>query len=296
MSEFQASLDMTSAGTLQSNFEVEPGLLLRADIHGPETGRPILLLHGGGQTRASWSHTGESLGDLGYRAISLDLRGHGESGWSPGRYRLDSFAEDVRRVAEEVGPAPVLVGASLGGMAALLACGEDPRLACSALVLVDIAPRIDPQGGRGVQGFMAGTASGFDTLEEAADAVATYLPHRERPSDNRGLMKNLRTGEDGRLYWRWDPDFIAPQKEGWDFAKIQRRLEDAVRAVEAPVLMVRGGLSEIVSEEAAKEIAALSPRVELAVVPSARHMVAGDDNDAFRAALLAFLSRHAPAH
>ena len=283
---------MTLVDPLETCFEVEDGLILRAEAHGPAAGRPVILLHGGGQTRASWSHTGESLGERGYRAISLDLRGHGESDWA-GDYLIDAFAEDVRRVAAAVGHAPVLVGASLGGMSALLACGEAPRLECSALVLVDIAPRIDPDGGRGVQAFMAGTAKGFDTLEAAADAVAAYLPHRKRPRDTGGLMKNLRRGDDGRLYWRWDPDFISP-REGWDFDQVRRRLEGAVKAVDAPILMVRGGLSEIVSPTAADEIAGLSPRVEVAVVPSARHMVAGDDNDAFRAALLAFLDHHAP--
>ncbi len=285
---------MTLLEPLQTRFEVEPGLVLRAEVDGPPAGRPVILLHGGGQTRSSWSHTGRELGRLGYRAFSLDLRGHGESDWAPGRYPLDAFADDVRRVAGEVGGASVLVGASLGGMAALLACGEAPRLGCAALVLVDIAPRIDPEGGRGVRAFMAGTAKGFDNLDAAADAVAAYLPHRDRPRDNGGLMKNLKRGEDGRLYWRWDPDFIAP-REGWDFGQVQRRLEAAVKAVEAPMLMIRGGRSEIVSETAATEFAGLSPRVEVAVAEGARHMVAGDDNDAFRAALLDFLGRHAPA-
>jgi len=275
-------------------YEVAPGVFLRGEAYGAASGRPVLLLHGGGQTRASWRGTAEALAARGYYAVALDLRGHGDSDWVKGFYQLDDFAADLRAAGAGFDQAPVLVGASLGGMSALLACGEPPRLDCAALVLVDIAPRIDPEGGRAVHGFMTGTVAGFDTLEAAADAVAAYLPHRERPPNHSGLLRNLRQGADARFYWRWDPDFVTP-RAGWDMEDVRRRLEAAVAALHAPVLMVHGGQSEIVRPRAVAEFTALSGDIETAEIAQARHMVAGDDNDAFRETLLEFLSRKAPA-
>ena len=63
----------------------------------------------------------------GYHAIAVDLRGHGDSGWSPdGNYEVDRFAGDVRRLATGLARKPVLIGASLGGIASLIAAGEAP--------------------------------------------------------------------------------------------------------------------------------------------------------------------------
>ena len=98
------------------------GLELRADAFGDRSGPTVLLLHGGGQTRHSWGGTARLLAERGWRAVAVDLRGHGESAWAPdGRYSIDDFAADVVAVAGALGQRPVLVGASLGGVAALVA-------------------------------------------------------------------------------------------------------------------------------------------------------------------------------
>lgn len=274
-------------------FRGHDGISLAADARGPADGAPVVLLHGGGQTRGAWGATADALAARSFRVTALDLRGHGESDWSPdGHYMLDRFADDLRGVIAEVGGAPVLVGASLGGLTAMLACGEEPRAPLSALVLVDIVPRIERGGGEHVVGFMRGTRDGFDSLEQAADAIAGYLPHRPRPRSLEGLSKNLRQAEDGRYYWRWDPEFVRP-RDGWDPEETNRRLSAAAQAVQAPILLVRGTKSEIVSDEALQHFRALLPQAEIAEIAEARHMVAGDDNDAFLGAITDFVARHA---
>ena len=79
------------------------GLTLAADTYGPAEGPPVLLFHGGGQTRHAWGGTARLLGDKGWRATTVDLRGHGESDWPAAGdgsgYTLDEFAADVRAVA-----------------------------------------------------------------------------------------------------------------------------------------------------------------------------------------------------
>ncbi len=284
-------------------FEGAGGLPLAADAFGPPAGPRVLLLHGGGQTRHAWGATGERLGAAGYRAVALDLRGHGESGWpEDGDYSIDAFADDLRRVAGQLGGRPVLVGASLGGLAALVAVTEAPQVPARAIVLVDVGPRIEAEGVAEITRFMAARPEGFGSLEEAADAVAAYLPHRPRPRDLSGLERNLRLGPDGRYRWHWDPRFLggvrdAPPRTppaGTPGARRildPSRLDRAAAALRVPALLVRGRLSNLLSEEGARHFLALAPHAEYADISGAGHMVAGDRNDRFGEAVLEFLSR-----
>ena len=271
-------------------FPVADDLHLSGDVVGDESAPCVLLLHGGGQTRHSWQGTARWLAEAGFRAIALDLRGHGESDWaSDGDYTIDAYAADVRALVAHVGGRPALVGASLGGMASLAAVGEEPRVDCSALVLVDIAPHMEEEGKDRIGGFMRSRPDGFASVEEAADAVAEFLPHRPRPRDPGGLLKNLRRMPNGRYRWHWDPAFMSSGLG----QQVNRpdRFEDAARTLEIPTLLVRGGMSEIISERSVAEFRALVPSAEYVNVPRASHMVAGDRNDPFSAGVVEFLTR-----
>lgn len=265
------------------------GHALAADAYGDPARPPVLLLHGGGQTRFAWGGTAQALARSGWHAISMDLRGHGESTWAPDKdYSVDAFVEDLRCVVEGLRAPPVLVGASLGGIASLIAEGEAHASIASALVLVDIAPKIEVGGAVRIIQFMQNKPEGFASLEEAADAVAAYLPHRQRPSDLRGLERNLRRTPEGRWRWHWDPAFLEPghgPRPGQD----TDRMRHAARKLQVPTLLVRGGLSDLLSEEGAREFLALVPHARFADVTDAGHMVAGDRNDRFTAAVIAFL-------
>jgi pimeloyl-ACP methyl ester carboxylesterase len=267
-----------------------PDVTLIGDVTGPADGLPVLFLHGGGQTRGSWGRAANQAAKKGYRAISLDLRGHGESEWAPDRrYDLQRFVEDVTTVIGVLSQPPILVGASLGGSTALLiAASKSPPV--SGLVLVDIAIRLETQGTSEVRAFMASAPLGFATPDDAADAVAAYLPHRERPADTSGLMRNLRKRENGRYYWHWDPAFATPVGERPHAD--QEALESAARRIDIPTLLVRGERSRVLSPEGAREFLSLVPRAEYVEVDRADHMVAGDANDKFNASVFGFLARH----
>lgn len=267
------------------------GMALVADEAGAADAPIILFLHGGGQTRQSWGKAITMLAAAGYRAMTLDLRGHGESDWAPtGRYDLTSMRDDLLDVLAGLPGKPALVGASLGGLTALLAAGMSETPIASALVLVDVVPQIEEEGTREIRDFMAANPHGFASVDEAADAVAAYLPHRPRPSDHRGLMRNLRRRDDGRWYWHWDPRLM--QGEGRvDPAQVRELLDDAARRLSLPTLLVRGGRSRVVSMEGVKAFQQLIPAAEFVNIADADHMVAGDANDAFNAPLLDFLRR-----
>jgi len=91
------------------------------DVCGPAAGPTAVLLHGGGQSRSSWRIAMQQLGEAGYRACAVDLRGHGESEWSPGGdYALERFVEDLLHVIQGIGSPAVLIGASYGGQVSLV--------------------------------------------------------------------------------------------------------------------------------------------------------------------------------
>ena len=206
-------------------------------------------------------------------------------------YRLDAFASDVRDIAATFDAPPVLVGASLGGMASLLAISEEPRAAAAALVLVDVAHRFNENGTDKIMAFMQSAPDGFASPAEAAAAVAAYLPHRDVPADGSGLARNLRL-VDGRWHWHWDPRMLGATGVAADRASGQMpgRMRAASEALEIPTLLVRGGVSEVLSAEIAQEFGGLVPHAEIVDVSGAHHMVAGDDNDSFTAAVSGFLA------
>lgn len=266
------------------------GVTLRGDAYGDPAGAPVVFLHGGGQTRHAWGRTAARLAGAGSYVLAIDHRGHGDSDWSvDGDYDLASFAGDVRAIAAWLERPPAIVGASLGGLAALLAAGEHGTPLLRALVLVDVAPRMEQEGVMRVISFMHSGLDGFASLEEAADAIAAYLPHRKRPRDPAGLAKNLRRGDDGRWRWHWDPRFVRRERGDPSFA--HARLAAAARALTIPTLVVRGRMSDVLSDEGVRELRELVPHAEYADVAGAAHMVAGDDNDAFSAAVIEFLAR-----
>ncbi len=267
---------------------------LIADQYGDPADTPIVFLHGGGQTRHSWGRSARELAGDGWSTITVDLRGHGDSDWSPtGDYGLNRFADDVVKIVEYLGRPPVLVGASLGGNSSLAALGRHPDLALG-LVLVDVSPFLQPGGTARIRDFMSDRAAeGFADLDEAADAVARYQPHRDRPKNHDGLRKNLRL-RNGRWYWHWDPAFLANASD----QAVQRdplidpaSLGAAASGLRLPTLLVRGGESVVLSIDDSARFLEVVPHAEFASVAGAHHMVAGDDNAVFEVVLGDFLRR-----
>ena len=275
-------------------FVLKSGLRIAADRFGDATAQPVLFLHGGGQTRHAWSGSAEALAKLGFHSITMDHRGHGDSDWAgPGGYGMHRFAEDLIEVASQLDDKPVVVGASLGGLSAIVAEDLSSEPVSKAVVLVDISPRMELAGVQRIVDFMAAGGDGFASLDEAADAIASFTPHRKREKNLAGLAKNLRL-RNGRYHWHWDPnllEFWDPTrlgKEDHDEAVVRQRLEAAGR-IEVPVLLIRGQMSDVLTEEAAAEFLRFVPHADYVDLADAAHMVAGDRNDAFTDAVVGFI-------
>ena len=276
-------------------FKVSEDREIIASEWGDSVNPLVIMLHGGGQTRHSWKGVAAKIANLGFHVIAHDLRGHGESFWdSDGDYTFDAHRDDLVKIIQQLGKKANLVGASLGGMISLSLAGhEEESKHCSGLIMVDIGMRPNDEGSDRIVEFMRSGAKGFASVEEAADAVSGYLPHRERPKDISGLKKNLRLKEDGRYYWHWDPLFLTDRTGMGEVREERfRQLENSAKRIAVPTLLVQGALSDILTNKEKEEFLNAVPHAKFAEIQQATHMVVGDKNDIFAEAIVDFLSEH----
>ena len=248
---------------------------------------PVLLAHGFGQTRQSWTKTQRRLALEGHGSLAFDLRGHGQSARNSttSAYAAAQFVGDHRVAAAILGPSPVLVGASLGGLIGLLA--QAAHRTFSALVLVDVTPRWESAGMQRIHDFMTAHPHGFDSFAHASREISSYLPQRRAAKTPEQLAHLLRADAHGRLQWHWDPRLLSEFFSG--ALHLQDTLSAAASKIDIPVLLISGGRSDLVSGDTIAHFLELVPHARHVSLPDATHMLAGDDNDAFTDALLGFL-------
>jgi pimeloyl-ACP methyl ester carboxylesterase len=209
--------------------------------------------------------------------LAPDLPSHGDSDPVAGMSR-QLIADTIPAFLSEFGLEHVaLVGASLGGIVSLTVAAAHPGLATS-IVLIDIATQLEDKGVNRIIEFMAKHES-FASLEEAAAEISEYLPQRKavRPES---LSRNLRQRPDGR--WEWKHGYGKqlrengiPEQAGW--RQLVEGLDDEVRDITCPVLVLRGANSDVLSNEGAEAIAAAIPDARLATIGAAGHHAAGDN-------------------
>ncbi len=232
----------------------------------------------------------QAFAQKGFQTISYDARGHGESSWaSDTHYNLDDLSNDLIEVLQEIKAPPIVVGASMGGLTAINSVGLAGPAIMKALVLVDIVPCINPTGADNILAFLNKHTAGFNSLEQAADIISNYNPHRLRPKNPQGLMKNLRLRTDGKYVWHWDPEFFTKSDLN-DVGQMQSKLNMACSAIDFPVMVVRGMHSDIVTDEGVAELHKYIPQLQVYTVQNAGHMITGDRNDIFNAGIEKFIS------
>lgn len=280
------------------NVEGSSGCTIAASIEGTRDGMPVILAHGGGQTRRAWKNIASLLASHGFHSVAIDMRGHGDSEWAnDGAYEISDFASDLVAIAARFERKPALIGASLGGLAGIVAEGQLAPGTFASLTLVDITPHMEATGVARVVTFMAAHArEGFASPDEAARVISEYLPHRPSRKASAGLTHYLRQKPDGRYYWHWDPAFIdgVMRRHAQDGALSehgQSELSSAAMNLALPVHLVRGGSSDLVSPEAVEHFRKLVPHAAYSDIADATHMVVGDQNDVFGAAIADFLIR-----
>ena len=280
---------MTSLG-----FVADDGVRLAAHAVGPDGGPPVLLVGGMGQTRHSWRRTADRIAASGRRAIPLDLRGHGESGWSPdGGYAFARLTADVVAATAQLGGPAVLVGASLGGKVCLTAAGYGGPGVASALVMIDTVPKSSAAGVAEVLAALRPPADGFASPEDAARELAQSRGHAVKPGAGEAMRRNMRIDDAGRWHWHWDPALM-DRDQGMRVEDALPYLEGAARRLAVPTLVARGELSRVTDDAGVEAFRALVPQLRVETVIGAGHMLVGDQNDAFAATLMRFLDEEVP--
>jgi pimeloyl-ACP methyl ester carboxylesterase len=250
---------------------------------------PVLFLHGGGLNAHTWDRVCLALW-RDYHCYALDLRGHGDSEWSPILdYGLDAHAHDIEGCINEMFVERfVIVGHSLGGHAAIRYASENSeRLA--GLVVVDTTPfvREGPELAK-LREFMLG-ASSFDTFDDAVDYVVAFKPNRDARSVKRSLEHTLRRQSDGRWTWKHDPRHFSDRYFD-EHMRAANSLEPAAASITCPTLIIRGENS--LPLEVAERFRTLLPDGHLASVDRASHNVQSDNPEGLVRVLRPFLAAH----
>jgi pimeloyl-ACP methyl ester carboxylesterase len=214
-----------------------------------------LLVHGFAHDRTVWAGIADRLAPR-RRVVRMDLRGHGESGWSTtGRYAVEDHAGDVVAVLDAIGPGPVVVIAhSLGGHAATLATAARPERV-AALALVDTGPSLSLSGMRQVGAGTSGLLRSYASPAQYRVALDHTYPLADAATLDRLARSGLVRRRDGRYEPRLDPALLFGELDAAVLAATESRLWDALGAVRCPTLVVRGATSAMLSADVARRMA-----------------------------------------
>lgn len=253
-----------------------------------DTAGNLLFLHGGALQARTWDAVCLFLRES-YRCVAVDLRGHGESDWSPGQdYALTSHAADIAEFTTQCRLDPVtLIGHSLGGLAAMLVAAAQTNV--EALVLIDIAPTTNPQATGRVRDFII-SQQGFASADQLLEHILQFSPRRRKELLSGSLLHNIQAFPDGTLAWKYDPSHFlhtAPRPH-------QDELWDCVQQISCPILLVRGGHSRVVSDETAERLVAVARDARACSIEEAGHNVQGDAPDQLAATIREFLTDKRP--
>lgn len=257
----------------RAEVEVGGGHRVSALVWG-EASPQLVLVHGGAQNAHTWDTVALALGRP---LVAVDLPGHGHSSWRDDRaYSPEHLAADVAMVVEQLAPdAAGVVGMSLGGLTSVVLAATRPDLV-RRLVVVDVTPGTTPEKAKAIIDFVSGPQR-FASFDELLARTMEHNPTRSESSLRRGILHNARQLDDGSWAWRYDRhERLAPSEERAEASLDNARLWDAVTAIQAPLLLVRGSLSPVVDDGDVAELLGRQPSAEVVVVEGAGHSVQGD--------------------
>ena len=250
------------------------GVRLHALEWGTPGQPPMCFLHGGSAHAHWFDLVAPAFADR-YHVISLDQRGHGESGWaSPPAYATEDFVADLRELIPALGwSRAIVVGHSMGGHNALALAAWHPERV-RGLVVVDSRPsipaeRLDRMRRRGHRALR------LHPTPEAALAAFRLLPP-ETVADPALLAHLARAGvvqRDGGWIYRFDPDSNRTRSPADTWALLER--------IVAPTLIVRGEMSPVLPRDLAERMMARIPRAEVEEIPGTHHHLVLDAPEAF---------------
>jgi pimeloyl-ACP methyl ester carboxylesterase len=254
---------------------------------GPASAPPLVFLHGITGHARTWDDEARLLAGR-YRALALDQRGHGDSDPAPdGDYSDAALLGDLTAFVDTLAlPRVTLVALSLGGRVAINFAGRHPGRV-ERLVVVDIGPEIAPAGRARVGTLMATAPERFESLDAVVAHMRANAPLYTEPMLRHRAQHAVRPLAGGGFTWKYDRALRDAIREGR--MRTPTDLWPQWRAIACPTLLVRGAMSDVLSDETAKRMVDESSVARLVVVPGAGHTVPGDQPEAFQSLLREFL-------
>lgn len=255
----------------------------------------LVLLHGAMGYALNWRRVAKAFEDR-FQVLAYDSRGHGRSvhadlGKNPDAYTPESLAEDLRKILNELAwEKVVLIGHSMGGRVAYTFAAEHPERV-SALVIEDIGPNMSPLNSSTVTRVLDHVPVPFADKRAAKTWFEQEFPKRFSDLSNVGVLgpwlyANMTEDAEGKAVWRFD---AAGMREVVRSGHTVERW-DAIRAVMAPTLVVRGELSKDLPRDVFERMLAENPRFEGVEIPGAGHWVHSEQTDAFNRVVSQFLA------
>lgn len=264
------------------------GVRTHYEVYGPDGGVPVLLVHGHPFDHSLWAPQAEALAGAGYRVITPDLRGYGQSELPAGgaeRTYLSDFADDLAALLTELGVERAVVGGvSMGGQITMDFASRYPTRV-RALVLSDTSPVAETEEGKAFRNKIADRllAEGMsDFAGEVIDKMLAPYNVTDQPEVAAHVLRMMR-GTDPRAA----AAALRGRAERPDY-------REALAATDVPALVAVGADDAYTPVADARALYELLPYATLTVIDGAGHLPNLEQPDTFNDALLSFLNSAAP--
>jgi pimeloyl-ACP methyl ester carboxylesterase len=263
-------------------------------LHYVEWGQPtrpaLVLLHGFQSNAHTWDTFSAAMAAT-YHVLSLDQRGHGDTGWAPGgAYASEAFVRDIVGFIDALNVAPaLLVGHSMGGRHAAMLAADSPNKV-RKMVIVDtpaeLPPAILARFAQQPETDEPPQLEVFETFEEVVSNGIKQYPLTPEAELRHANYHNLYRAADGKWRWRWDPMLLVSRRRN---RLLQADLYTYLRRVPCPTLLIRGQQSPLLTPEVARKMLDALPHGRLREIAAAAHTVNADNAPEFNATVAAFL-------
>jgi esterase len=258
-----AAVCMTAQTPYQDRFITVNGLQLHYLDWGADGKQPFIMLHGIGRIAHSFDHIAPKF-NQNYHVIAIDMRGHGDSAWSPeGAYLVEDYAKDLAAFIAQLNLRNVvLLGNSTGGRVVQVYAGTHPERVAK-LIVEDVGPErtneIASGFARRVQQEENGWASEDELVASLMRAGSTVSEDLQRNYAHFGSKRRA----DGRIVWKRDPNLV----KGF----IPTELWTQVLNIRCPTIYILGGASSIVPPDTQQKLRENLPAVQIVTMPKLGH-------------------------
>ncbi|MGD0075065.1 MAG: alpha/beta hydrolase [Candidatus Binataceae bacterium] len=258
----------------ESKFVTANGLRLHYLDFGNESSPPIVCIHGLTANAHSFDGVAPQLAHR-YHVISVDVRGRGESQWGAyNDYALPAYVNDLNAMLVALNiPRTSLIGTSMGGMISMTFAVLFPAKV-ERIVLNDIGPEIDPAGLKRIMDYVIEPPQEFKNIGEVVAYYRDiYPPITKHPEQDviEWVKWSIKPTDHGTLTWKMDPGVRRALREALNVPPPQIDTWKPYAAIKAPILVVRGGDSDILSLATARKMCELSPNTRMVEIPGVGH-------------------------